>query len=607
VPDNNGRDEVAAARAQPEQPQGTTTPAKRPALRPLLKLLPFVLAYKAQVVAAGIALLFAASATLAVPLAVRRLIDHGFSRANAEFVDQYFAMMLIVVLMLAIASSARFYFVIWLGERVIADLRDAVYRHLTWLSLRFFETVHTGEIMSRLNADTTLIKAAFGASASVALRNLVLLVGAVIMMVVTSPRLSAMVLLAIPVIVVPLVLFGRRVRRLSRVAQDTLADTAAHAQESLAAIQTVQSFGHENEDRRIFHDAVETAFLAARRRALARAVLATFIIFLALGSIVAVLWYGSRDVLAERLSGGELSQFVLYAAFAAGALGALSQVWGEIQSAAGAAERIAELLGEPADITSPPNPRPLPEPASGKIELEKVSFQYPSRPDFPALDDVSFTVSPGETVAIVGPSGAGKSTVFNLLLRFYDPQSGTIRIDGVDIREAALEDVRARIAMVPQEPVVFSASAADNIGYGRPGASRADIERAARAALAHDFIAETPDGYDTKFGERGMTLSGGQRQRIAVARALLRDAPILLLDEATSALDAESERQLQQAFEHAMRGRTTLVIAHRLATVRDADRIVVMDQGRIVAEGSHAELVRKGGLYAKLAKLQFAG
>jgi len=574
-------------------------------MRPLARLLPFVMRYKAHVVFAFIALILASGATLAVPLAVRRMIDLGFSRENVQFIDQYFGMMLVVALILALASSARFYFVTWIGERVVADLKTAVFGHLLKLSLPFYEQNQTGELLSRLTADTTQIKAVFGASASVALRNFVLLAGAVIMMIVTSVTLSGLVLLALPVIVLPLVIFGRWVRRLSRTAQDTLAQSSARAAESISAIQTVQAFVHEHEDRAEFDHAVEVSFTAARARIGARALLTASIIFLTVGSVVAILWYGAQDVLAGTLTGGTLSQFVLYAAFAAGAMGSLSQVWGEIQLAAGAAERLVEILDVEPAITSPKRPRALPHGKTGEIAFKNVKFSYPSRPDTTVLEKVSFKVKPGETVAIVGPSGAGKSTIFNLLLRFYDTSQGSITIEGVDLKQADLADLRGRMAFVPQETFIFGATARENIGYGRIDASLDEITQAAKAALADEFINKLDHGYDTHLGERGVTLSGGQRQRIAVARALLRDAPILLLDEATSALDSESETKLQDALEHLMEGRTTLVIAHRLSTVQNADRILVVDEGRIVETGTHEDLLKKAGLYAKLAKMQF--
>lgn len=579
--------------------------ARANTLQPLREIVPFLAPYRARIFAALVALLAAASSTLVVPLAVRRMIDNGFNRENAQFIDQYFGMLIVVALVLAVASASRFYFVTWIGERVVADLRDAVFRKLTDLSLSFYEVTPVGEVLSRLTADTTLIKEAFGSTASVALRNVVLLIGAVVMMVVTSLKLSGLVLLALPLIVLPLVVFGRWVRRLSRRAQDTLADTAAFASERLTAIQTVQAFVRQFRDQETFSRVTATAFDTARQRAMARALLTACIIFITFSSVVAVLWYGARDVLDGRLSAGELSQFVLYAAFAAGAMGALSEVWGQVQAAAGAAERLSELLSVKTDIKVVDNPQPLPEPARGEIRFESVVFSYPTRPDLAALDEVSFTVAPGETVAIVGPSGAGKSTVFNLLLRFYDPRGGSVRLDGVDVASADPNAVRGRVALVPQDTVIFSMSARDNIRYGRPDASDEDVEAAARAALAHDFIADTPEGYDTVFGERGIALSGGQRQRLAVARALLKDAPVLLLDEATSALDAESEKLVQQALDRLMEGRTTLVIAHRLATVRNADRIVVLDAGKVVAQGSHDELIKQDGLYARLAELQF--
>ncbi len=584
----------------------TTSRPKGRSLRPLAGLLPFLAAYKGRVAAAIVALVVAALATLAVPLAVRRMIDFGFSEDNARFIDQYFGMLLVLVLVLALASAARFYCVTWVGERVVADLRKAVFARITELDLAFYEQVRTGEVLSRLTADTTQIKAAFGASASIALRNLVLFVGAVVMMFVTSIELSGLVIAALPVIMAPLVIFGRWVRRLSRRAQDSLADTTAMASEILHAIPIVQAYGHQRSERDRFAAATDDVFEAERRRTGARAVLTACIIFFTFASVVTVLWYGARDVLAGELSGGELSQFVLYAAFAAGAVGELSQVWGEIQLAAGAGERLAELLAVRPRIVAPARPRPMPEPPRGEVVFENVHFAYPTRGHERALDGMSFRIAPGERVAIVGPSGAGKSTVFNLIMRFYDPQSGRVLVDGVDARDADPDDLRRRIAYVPQEPVVFSATARENIRYGRTDASDAEIEAAAEAANATEFIAAMPDGFDTAFGERGVRLSGGQRQRIAIARAVLREAPILLLDEATSALDAESESKVQAALERLMRGRTTLVIAHRLATVAGADRILVVDGGRIVAEGRHDDLIRQDGLYARLAALQFA-
>jgi ATP-binding cassette subfamily B protein len=575
-------------------------------LKPLATLMPLVMRHRARVTAAVVALVAAAGATLAVPLAVRRVIDHGFSAENASFVDRYFAMMLLVVAVLAVASASRYYFVTWIGERVSADVRDKVFGHLLSLSSSFWDANDSGEVMSRLTADTTQIKTVFGSSVSVALRNLVMLVGAMAMMVWTSPKLSGLVLIAIPLIVLPLVLFGRKVRRLSRSAQDTLATSAAMAQETLQAMPAVQANTQESRLDAIFTQSTALAFDAARQRTAARGLLTAAIIFLAFGAIVAVLWYGAQDVLGGRLSGGALGQFVLYAALAAGAMGSLSEVWGEVQLAAGAAERLAEILATPRAISTPENPVALPQPVRGEIVFDGVSFSYPSRPGVSALDAVGFTVKPGETVAIVGPSGAGKSTIFNLVLRFYDPDRGAVRLDGVDVRQADLAALRSRLALVPQEPAIFSASIRENIRFGRPDASDVEVEEAGRAARVDEFVGRFPDGYDTRVGERGVTLSGGQKQRLAMARAILRDAPVLLLDEATSALDAESEGYVQAALERLKRGRTTLIIAHRLATVRNADRILVMDGGRIVAQGSHGQLMKTGGLYARLAKLQFA-
>jgi ATP-binding cassette, subfamily B, bacterial len=575
-------------------------------LRPLIGLVPLVVRYRGRLVLALVSLLIAAVAMLAIPLAVRRVIDHGFTAENAGFVDQYFTMMLVIVAMLAAGSAGRYYFVTWLGERVVADLRRKVFRHLLSLSPGFYDAHSTGETMSRLTADTTQLKSLFGSSISVALRNLVMLAGSVVMMVVTSVELSGLVLLVIPLIVLPLVLTGRRVRGLSRQAQDTLARSAGLAQEALGAVPTIQAYGQTERIRDAFARATEEAFAAAGWRTAVRAWLTAAIIFIAFGSVVGVLWYGAQAVLAGEMSGGALSQFVLYAAFAALATGALSEIWSEVQLAAGAAERLTEILHMRPAIEAPADPRPLPSPPHGTLAFEDVHFAYPMRPEQKALRGASFKVDPGERVAIVGPSGAGKSTIFNLMLRFYDPQSGRVLVDGVDVAEAAPEEVRARIASVPQETMIFSTTVAENIRFGRPEASEAEIEAAAEAAQAAEFIDRLPQGYATRVGERGIMLSGGQRQRIAIARAILRDAPILLLDEATSALDAESETLVQTALERLMKDRTSLVIAHRLATVRTADRIIVLDQGRVVAQGRHGELMGSGGLYARLARLQFS-
>lgn len=577
----------------------------RRSLRPLRRLLPYAFRYRAMALGAGVSLLVAAAMTLTLPIAVRRMIDHGFSVSDSALIASYFSMLLGIAAILAFASACRYYFVITLGERVVADIRRDVFEHVSTLSPGFFDAVQSGEIVSRLTADTTQVKSAVGATASLALRNTIMGIGAVAMMVVTSPKLSALVIAAIPVIVLPLVAFGRSVRRKSRAAQDTLAEASAYAGEQIGSIRTLQAFTNEGPVTARFRDAVEAAFQAARASVLSRSVLTFFAIFTIFSSVVAVLWFGSRDVLAGTLSAGTLGQFLIYSVLAAGALGALSEVWGDLSQAAGAAERLAELLAEVPTIVAPPSPIALPRPPVGLVEFRDVSFAYPARPEAPALKGLSFALKPGETVAIVGPSGAGKSTVFALILRFYDPQSGQILVDGVDVRDADPRTVRERIAIVPQDVTMFAASVTENIAFGRPEASAAEVEAAAREALADDFIRKLPKGYESEIGERGVTLSGGQRQRMAIARAILRDAPILLLDEATSALDAESETLVQTALERLMKGRTTIVIAHRLATVLKADRILVMDEGRIVEEGTHQSLVREGGIYARLAALQF--
>ena len=577
----------------------------RRSLGPLRRIFPYLGRYKRLVAGALVALALAAATTLTLPLAVRRMIDHGFGASDTTFIAQYFGMLLIIAALLAVASAARYYFVITLGERVVSDLRRDVFEHVTRLSPAFFDSAQTGEIVSRLSADTTQIKSAVGATASLALRNTIMGLGAAGMMVVTSPKLSGFVLGAIPLIVLPLVAFGRSVRKRSRTAQDTLAEATAYASEQIGAVRIMQAFTNERLVTTRFANPVETAFQAARSSILARSFLTFFAILTVFTSVVAVLWVGSRDVLTGAMTAGTLSQFLIYSVIAAGALGALSEVWGELSQAAGAAERLTELLEEQPAIAAPANPLPLPVPARGEIEFRDVSFVYPVRKDRPILDKVSFKVRPGETLAVVGPSGAGKSTIFSLLLRFYDPSSGEVLIDGVDITKVDPAAARGRIAIVPQDVTVFAASASDNIAFGMPGAGTAAIEGAARDALAEDFIRALPEGYDTLLGERGVTLSGGQRQRVAIARAILRDAPILLLDEATSALDAESETLVQKALERLMEGRTTLVIAHRLATVLKADRILVMDGGQIVEEGTHKSLVAKNGVYARLARLQF--
>lgn len=581
-----------------------TQKSSRPDFRTLASFRPYALAQKGRIALAILALIVASAATLALPLAVRRVIDVGFSGGDQQLANSYFMLLICVVAVLALASSARFYLVMTIGERIVSSLRADVFTHLTRLEPAFFDSSRAGDLVSRLTADTTQIKSAFGSAASIALRNGIMFLGALALMLVTSPQLSAIVIAAIPLIVIPLVLSGRSVRRRARAAQDRLADASAFASEAVGAVRTMQSFGAEGQTARTFESASNDAYAASRAATRSRAILSGVAIFLVSASVVCVLWVGATDVFAGRMTGGRLSQFVLYAVLAASSLGQLSEVYGEISAAAGAAGRLGEILATRPAITAPAHPRPMPEPSLGELAFEHVSFAYPGR-TASALHDLSFSIQPGERVAIVGPSGAGKSTVLQLALRFYDPEAGRVLVDGVAGPEADPEIWRRRFALVPQEPTVFGVSVRENIAYGRPGASQQEVEEAARLAAADGFIRTLPDGYETIVGERGVTLSGGQRQRLAIARAVLKDAPILLLDEATSALDSESERAVQDALDRLMQGRTTLVVAHRLATILSADRILVMDDGKVVEEGSHAELKARGGLYARLAALQF--
>ena len=590
-----------------ESTPNPVTAERRVDLWPLASLIPYIRRYRWRALCALGALIVAAATTLIVPIAIRRMIDFGFTARGVALIDSYFLVMIGVAAALAVASALRYYLVTTLGERVVADLRADVFAHLTSLSSAFFDEARTGEVISRLTADTTQIKAAAGTSISIALRNFVLFIGATVMMVVTSPWLSAFVLAAIPIIVLPLYAFGRAVRRRSRSAQDTLAEASAYAAELIGAVRVLQAFTNERLGISRFGAAVERAYEAARDSIMSRAFLTGIAIFLVAASVIIVLWIGAQEVLAGQITPGRLSQFILYAVLAGSALGSLSEIGGEVAQASGAAERLFEILAIKPVIAAPAHPRALPVPARGEVAFADVRFAYPTRPTVSALNGVSFAVRRGEKVAIVGPSGAGKSTIFHLLLRYYDPTSGRITFDGVQLADLDPADLRGHIALVPQDSVMFAASVGDNIRFGRPDASDAEVARAAELAHAASFIAALPERMATQVGERGVTLSGGQRQRIAIARAILRDAPLLLLDEATSSLDAESETLIAAALAQLMQERTTIVIAHRLATVLSCDRILVLDQGRIVEEGTHQTLAAAGGLYARLAKLQFQG
>lgn len=573
---------------------------------PLLQLLPYLGRYKGTITFAIIALLLAAAVTLAVPAFVREFVDNGFADDSLASLNGTIMVLLGLVGILSIASALRYYTVIWLGERIVSDLRSDVFTHLSNLSPAFFDEARTGELTSRLTADTTQIKSAVGATASVALRNLVLFFGASVMMVITSAKLSGLVLLVLPAIILPLVAFGRAVRRKQRKAQDTLADANAFATEALSNMRVVQAFTNESFVSNLYNKSVNDAFDAAKASFSSRAFLTAFATFAIFAGVIAVLWFAALDVRQGLMSSGELSQFLLYSIFAAAALGALSEVWGELSQASGSAERLFEILHEPVAIRAPAQPAELSLPVRGHVDFDQVKFHYPASKERRVLEDVSFSVKPGQQIALVGPSGAGKTTIFQLLLRFYDTHQGTIKLDGIDITRLDPGDLRRQLSLVPQDPVIFGTSILDNIRYGRPEASIDEIMEAANTALVDDFVSRLPDKYETMAGERGVKLSGGQKQRIAIARAILKNAPILLLDEATSALDAESEHLVQKALERLRRNRTSLTIAHRLATVKQADQILVFNDGKIVEQGNHDDLVTRSGLYARLATLQFS-
>jgi len=571
---------------------------------PLRGLAPFLQPYRLLMILAGLALITTSGLSLILPLAVRRVVD-GFSADQAAQMDQYFGAAIGIAALLAIGTGCRYYFVTRLGERVVTDIRISIYNKMIGMSPQFFERVMTGEVLSRITTDTTLILSVIGSSVSIALRNILIFIGGMALMLLTSVKLTSLVLLIVPAVIVPIMVLGRRVRALSRVNQDRIAQSSGNASETLLATQTVQAFTHENPSRIRFGELTEQAFDAARERIGVRAVMTMIVIFLVFTGVLGVLWMGARDVRADVMSPGALVQFVIYAVLVAGAVAALSEIWGELQRAAGATERLVELINAEDNIKDPVVTKVLEQPVRGEISFDQVSFNYPSRPDMPALVDMSLTIKAGETVALVGPSGAGKSTVFQMVLRFFDPTDGAVLFDGVDIKKIDRRKFRKEMAYVPQDPVIFATSAMENIRFGRPDATDEEVVAAAKAAAADDFLTKLPDGYDSFVGERGVMMSGGQKQRIAIARAILRDAPVLLLDEATSALDAESELAVQQAVETLSKDCTTLIVAHRLATVKKADRIIVMNDGRVVATGTHAQLVKQGGLYARLAKLQF--